>query len=669
MLSRSRALLVGLVVLLAPTGCGEPPARFDGARALTWVERLAADEMEGRRTGTAAGRRAADAIATAFAGAGLEPLPGATDYFHRFRFPFFRFTQPLGLSFELTDGREDLVWGRDYYFVNGSTATAGAGLAAYAGYGITSERYDDYAGIDVAGRVVLAMQGLPPGVPLESALASSVRKAELAHSHGAAGLLLFGDPDAGSTFPETRIWVFRPERMLPDFFTGRIDVPVADRMLEGRAAALKRQIVERGAPASELLATHVEWRVSVEHDPTAMGENVLGVIPGSDPSRADEVVIVGAHYDGGGPDPDGTIYNGAEDNASGTAAVIELARVMAAAPSRPARTILFAAWGAEEQGTWGSRRFLERHVVDPDDIAVVFTLDNVGVGEGRFRLFGARNFPEIHEAITGGIAEELNGRFTPRGAGGSDGYPFQELGIPSLFAHADAPQPWVHLPEDDADTISAEMLQVVGDFTQRAARLAADLPAGELTDPLRLERYLARYPFVVGWLGGDSAGPDWSELASSGIDLVVIQVASSEQATSWRSDMPDDVLVVQDAADLTPTEAGEPIRALFALTGPGADPVAPDSWPGAFVRVRVVDTATLELFAPDQSAPRWVRLVTDSSPLDFGDAALTALDLSSNGSVLDVVTAWRAAGVQRAEIPVLLGGSLRPLLQLALVDP
>ena len=111
------------------------------------------------------------------------------------------------------------------------------------------------------------------------------------------------------------------------------------------------------------------------------------------------------------------------------------------------------------------------------------TLDNVGVGEDRFRLFGAHNFPEELALVRAGVAEELFARFTLRGAGGSDGWSFQIQGIPALFAHADAPQPYVHTPEDDAGTISPEMLRVVGLFSDQALRAAADTSRPVPTTP------------------------------------------------------------------------------------------------------------------------------------------------------------------------------------------
>ena len=181
----------------------------------------------------------------------------------------------------------------------------------------------------------------------------------------------------------------------------------------------------------------MEWEARVSFDQKRVGHNVLGRLPGVDPGLRQEVVIVGAHYDGGGVDPDGTVYPGAEDNASGTATLLALADALKG--FQPKRTILFAAWGAEEQGAWGSRAFVESNP-SLDRIAATITLDNVGVGDGRFRVYGARNFPDEYRPIAESMDAALATSFTPRGAGGSDGYTFQVRGRALLLpARGSAP--------------------------------------------------------------------------------------------------------------------------------------------------------------------------------------------------------------------------------------
>ena len=615
---RTRSHGVLLVALLAtlPPACQRRAGEFEAGRAHAWVETLAADRLDGRRTGTSGGDRAARLIAEAFEQSALEPAGDDGSYLHRFTFPFYRFVQPVRLAIDSaapnaaadateapqkpSRGRKELVYGEDYFFLNGSSATSGEAEVVFVGYGLATSKLDELEGVEVRGKVLLAMDGMPPHSRLERRLAAHINKAKRARELGAAGLLLVSDPGADVELDRMRIWVFRPRNYLPGFFLAKVNVAVAQALLDGQGVALKQRI-DRGEHASYHTGKTVAWQVGVEYVTEKVGANVLGLLEGSDPELADELVLVGAHYDGGGRDPDGTVYNGAEDNASGTAAVLELARVMAAeGPS--ARSVMFALWGAEEQGVWGSSRFLEQVRWPLDKIVFTLTLDNVGVGEDRFRLYGAHNFPEEVAVVRAGVAEELFAHFTSRGAGGSDGWSFQIQGIPALFAHADAPQPYVHTPEDDAGTISPEMLRVVGLFSDQALRAAADVAAGSYDTSGRLARYLWRYGFVTGIVKPGDEPVAWETLRTRGFDLVLVEPAGQRQTEALRASVPASVRVVSEPGELSDREEGAPLRVLFL--GPGDLKGAPE-----LVRV----TAASELSEPLLDPEADVALVFDAA--------------------------------------------------------
>ena len=616
MRTRSHAVLLVALLATLPPACQRRAGEFEAGRAHAWVETLAADRLDGRRTGTSGGDRAARLIAEAFEQSGLEPAGDDGSYLHRFTFPFYRFVQPVRLAIDSaapnaaadateapqkpSRGRKELVYGEDYFFLNGSSATSGEAEVVFVGYGLATSKLDELEGVEVRGKVLLAMDGMPPHSRLERRLAAHINKAKRARELGAAGLLLVSDPGADVELDRMRIWVFRPRNYLPGFFLAKVNVAVAQALLDGQGVALKQRI-DRGEHASYHTGKTVAWQVGVEYVTEKVGANVLGLLEGSDPELADELVLVGAHYDGGGRDPDGTVYNGAEDNASGTAAVLELARVMAAeGPS--ARSVMFALWGAEEQGVWGSSRFLEQVRWPLDKIVFTLTLDNVGVGEDRFRLFGAHNFPEELALVRAGVAEELFAHFTLRGAGGSDGWSFQIQGIPALFAHADAPQPYVHTPEDDAGTISPEMLRVVGLFSDQALRAAADVAAGSYDTSGRLARYLWRYGFVTGIVKPGDEPVAWETLRSRGFDLVLVEPAGQRQTEALRASVPASVRVVSEPGELSDREEGAPLRVLFL--GPGDLKGAPE-----LVRV----TAASELSEPLLDPEADVALVFDAA--------------------------------------------------------
>jgi len=216
--------------------------------------------------------------------------------------------------------------------------------------------------------------------------------------------------------------------------------------------------------------------------PAAVALNVAAFVPGADPALAGEVVVVGAHYDHVGrgdygaydPAQVGDVHNGADDNASGVAAVLEVARRLAARP--PRRSVIVAAFGAEELWMLGSRHFVRAPPVPAGSIVGMVNLDMVGRMRGRrLEVFGAATAPGLR-----GVAREANAGtrlslvFRPVG-GRSDHAPFAERGIPALHLftgmHAD-----YHRAGDDAERINLAGLERVADYAEAVARALADRP-------------------------------------------------------------------------------------------------------------------------------------------------------------------------------------------------
>jgi hypothetical protein len=211
-----------------------------------------------------------------------------------------------------------------------------------------------------------------------------------------------------------------------------------------------------------LLAVQVRMAVSIT-EREVEARNVLGLLPGSDPQLKDEVVIVSAHYDHMGIEPDGTIYNGANDNASGVAVVLEIARMWQTQGFQPKRSVLFAAWDAEEKGLLGSAHYVENPMYPLDHTAAVLNLDMAGMGD-QLVVFG----PDPIASQLGASAEALS--FTPiidpeATSGGSDEDSFMQAGITAggygVYPVNDADLHY-HLPEDDAHFVQPASLRTIG---------------------------------------------------------------------------------------------------------------------------------------------------------------------------------------------------------------
>jgi len=211
------------------------------------------------------------------------------------------------------------------------------------------------------------------------------------------------------------------------------------------------------------------------------GVNVAGIIPGGDPELRDEYIVLGAHYDHLGwkmEEEDTVVYNGADDNASGTASIIEIGRNLAFSGEAPGRSVIIVAFDGEESGLIGSTRFVQDGVVPPHRIRLMLSLDMVGMVEanGGLDLIGVELL-EDDERLTGELASDHEIRISKsnrRIGMRTDTAPFGEVGIPSVHAFTGLESPY-HKPEDDADKLDYEgmaaVVEYLSDVTMHLSRV------------------------------------------------------------------------------------------------------------------------------------------------------------------------------------------------------
>ncbi len=209
--------------------------------------------------------------------------------------------------------------------------------------------------------------------------------------------------------------------------------------------------------------------------------NVIAVLPGSDPGLRHEMIVIGAHYDHVGRGnatnshgPFGQIHNGADDNASGTAALLELADVFASLKPGPRRTLLFAFWDAEEMGLLGSKYWVTHPTHPLKNIRLVVNIDMLGrLREGKLVVVGWRSAPGLRSRLVRyNPAGDLEYRYEPTVIGDSDHFPFYAAGIPSLHLDSGKHDDY-HRPTDDADKLNypgiLRLAKLVFDLVQEAA--------------------------------------------------------------------------------------------------------------------------------------------------------------------------------------------------------
>ena len=472
------------------------------------VEMLASDEFSGRGVGHPGNRQAEQYIANALRDARISPA--APDYLQ----PVEVYEPRLGPGARLTittgdrTPLADLRVGSDFYPLPVSGDRPVTGRVVFAGHGISAPeaRHDDYASIDARGAIVLVLDDVPDAMRRLASLSneertelgSVARKVADAHAHGASGVIVVQSSmiDPRMVWPETTSVRSASYRLLAPMRAA----PVAAAAISERAAAPVRDAIEAHRAVSAQLTPDVVATAVIMH-------NVLGIIEGRQPSS--EMVVVGAHLDHDGVDEAGRIYNGADDNASGTAAVLAIAAAFARASARgerPARAVVFALWNGEEKGSLGAEYYAGKPVPARRVVANL-NLDMIGreeeipdPGDPRFQGFArtaaSQNTNVVHllgysySPDLAAIVERANDTIRlsiredyDRDSQGllhrSDNWPFLEHGIPAVFFTTGL-HPDYHTPDDDTERIDFAKLERIAELACRAAWMTADGDAPRL---------------------------------------------------------------------------------------------------------------------------------------------------------------------------------------------
>jgi hypothetical protein len=482
-------------LVLGVTLSAQAPPRIEPSRYFAHVKWLSADDLGGRGNGSDALERAAAYVRDRFREAGLE----------EFDQPFeseVSIEPPATATLVVEDRgrRRSLALGRDYYplsILERAPATPPPSLddipIVFAGYGISAPalNYDDFAGVDVRDTAAVVLTHEPQEHDRLSAFdgrnltpgAAIAQKARAARDRGARLLMVVEDPSHVSD-PTTRSeWWTDPQSddmVIPVLRVARdrIEEAIPDLDLARAAETIDRTLRPQSRRLGMARLTYVEYRARF----TATLRNVIGIRRGADSALAGEAVVVGAHYDhigsGGSlsesPLTAGQVHNGADDNASGVAALIEIARAATRSPSRLRRSLVFAAFAGEELGLRGSEQYVAAPPIALSRTRAMINLDMVGRARGRVlvgafgSLPGAPLLPRLRGWTRLTVQDFARGGYS---AEESDVGPFAKRGVPSVAFftgfHAD-----YHRPSDDWPAIDAEGGAAVADL---ALRLVEDL--------------------------------------------------------------------------------------------------------------------------------------------------------------------------------------------------
>ena len=457
-------------------------------RMLGDIQTLSGPAFNGRQSGTADDLRSAQWLAQEFLSAGLH-LPHIRNGSLTLSFPDGKGGTSYGAMATviptpimapdpaLRVGTADHLTTRnlrsDYLPIFDAPSADIQAQIVFVGYGIVDPAHgiDDYAGVDVNNCIVLFLRGKPEHYPRPISHADKVR---FARNHGALGYLTTTGPllhpyeiRRGVTgSPSAFYGQLPPDQAIPGAW---ISTGLAQELLTEPnevAPDRLRTLQERLNYAASSQTTRTErfaslhWKTTTEE---GLLFNVVGMIPGT----GTETVIIGAHRDHFGR-PGGLLFPGADDNASGTAVILEVARALAKLEVRPSRTIFFISFSGEERDLLGSRLYTSRPLLPLNTTKAMINIDHAGVGNGRLTVGVTGLEKEIPLAAgkAAGIHDKLDlYGFFP----GGDHVPFKEADVPTITVVSGGVHPHFHQPTDAADTISPEILKTVARYVLAVA--------------------------------------------------------------------------------------------------------------------------------------------------------------------------------------------------------
>jgi Zn-dependent M28 family amino/carboxypeptidase len=384
-----RSVAFGLLVV------GALPARATAQADAWWhhITVLADDSMRGRETGSPGDRMAIDYIASQFARAGLQP-GGVNGFLQPVRFVSRRIDEPRSnLAIVRNDVVEPITLGDEATI--GMRVTPARFLQApvvFVGFGLTVPElnYDDLAGLDLRGKLVLLVTGGPPSIPGPLLAHYQSTRWDALRKTGAIGILTIPNPK-GMDIPwdRSKLSRFMPAMTLADSSMNeaagaqlavQINPARADKFLagSGHTFAELMAVADSGRPLPRFaLPISIRAQVATVTEPVT-SYNVVGILPGSDPSLSKQYVVLTAHHDHVGvglPANGDSIYNGAMDDASGIATLLETAASFKASGQRPRRSLVFLAVTAEEKGLLGSRYYARNPTVPAPAIVADVNVD------------------------------------------------------------------------------------------------------------------------------------------------------------------------------------------------------------------------------------------------------------------------------------------------------
>jgi aminopeptidase YwaD len=475
----------------------------NGDSAFKYVEKLTTVEFEGRQSGTSGCDKAANWIADEFRTFGLEPY-SQDSYLQSLNVPYFNLINPLTFRYNNGITWINPIYRKDFivypYSGNGKTSSK----IVFAGYGITSknQNYDDFEGIDVKDKAVLILYSLPSFILDTDIKNTLVNRIINSFHHGASSVILIINSENELQYPFNKFifkWNVQYNADSPVILASS---ELSSALIELSNHSIKELIdnIEKSKkPNSFIIHNDIEIEVKSDSE-TRVSNNVIGYIPAIDKKVKDSILIT-SHYDALGIDHIlNTVYYGANDNASSTGCIMEIARILMKKECLPSINVVFIAFTGEEEGLIGSRYYVENPLFPLDKIKAVINMEEVGTIPGDNIAGTSRTiYPDLSKLISSCV-KYMKDRIVFRPEflyPGSDHYPFHENDIPSVcFAKLTSTgYPEYHTTDDTIKIINPKSLEF---FCQLISLMSLSYSKASYFDFSILQKEeKIQHPFIV----------------------------------------------------------------------------------------------------------------------------------------------------------------------------
>lgn len=453
MLTKINAIVILLVFLLHINFCSFSQIQIDSL--LKYAIFLSDIDKKGRLPGTVEYDLCANYVIEHFQRNNIKPFVSYPDYKQRLDIPANIF-HACDFYFILPDNNTfKPIQGINYSFRGFTGSSNNTFELIFCGFGIETPEYNDFSGIDIQGKAVIIFKENPPfdiNYPIKP---FSVRERALNAYKKGANALIFVYPSYQVRNKPIGSTQCAEGEYLPNFPLLEIDSACFNMLLKEHntsAQQVYEKILKSKKPYSLSFKTKAYINVQTTYFPNTLSYNIMGYLEGSDYLLKHQYIILTAHMDHVGAQCS-VIYPGANDNASGVAALMELARILSNSP--PKRSIIFVIFTGEESGLIGSNYFSANLPVDNDQIIAAFNLDCIAVGDS-IQIGNGLSAPILYEICRSYDFESLIVKNTWKG-GGADLTPLHNIGIPGLYFVSKYSYKHLHLPSDLVDTFNTKL--------------------------------------------------------------------------------------------------------------------------------------------------------------------------------------------------------------------